>query len=121
MGSSRSSKPGTGRTPGSRTGSKTGKDTGLAGFPSRSVAVNAVWLELSLAAADLLAWTQSMLLDGELARAEPKALRYRLLQVAARLTRAQRRTFLPIDARWPWRHALAAAFARLQALPQLLT
>ena len=28
-----------------------------------------------------------------------------------------RRLFLRIDAGWPWRHALAAAFARLQALP----
>ena len=37
-----------------------------------------------------------------LARAEPKTLRYRLLHVAARLTRGQRRLWLRIDRHWPW-------------------
>jgi hypothetical protein len=32
---------------------------------------------------DLFAWTQHLLLDGELARAEPKTLRYGPLHVAA--------------------------------------
>jgi hypothetical protein len=32
-----------------------------------------------------MAWTQRLLLTGDLARAEPKRLRYRLLHVAARL------------------------------------
>ena len=98
-----------------------GKDTGIGRFPSRHYAINAVWLELSLAAADLLAWAQTTLLDGTLAKAEPKTLRYRLLHVAARLTRGQRRTYLRIDAHWPWRHALATAFSRLQALPLPIT
>ena len=41
-------------------------------------------------AIDLLAWTQTMLLhDGDLAKAEPKKLRYRLLHVAARITRVR--------------------------------
>ena len=68
-------------------------------------------------ACDLIAWAQTTLLDGDLARAEPRALCYKLLHAAARLTRAGRRLFLRIAAGWPWRHALAAAFARLQALP----
>jgi hypothetical protein len=55
---------------------------------------NAAWMETSMAAADLLAWTQTMLLDGELAKAEPKKLRYRLLHTAARITRGQRRIHL---------------------------
>jgi hypothetical protein len=42
-------------------------------------------------AVDLIAWTQQLLLHGLLAKAEPKTLRYRLLHVAARLTRGQRR------------------------------
>ncbi len=71
-----------------------GKDTGLGRFPSRHFAINAVWLELALTAADLLAWTQTMLLHGDLAACEPKTLRYRLLHVAARITRGQRRTWL---------------------------
>jgi hypothetical protein len=80
-----------------------------------------VWLELTLMACDLIAWTQTTLLEGDLARAEPRLLRYKLLHAAARLTRGQRRLFLRIDAGGPWRHALAAAFARLQALPRPAT
>ncbi len=40
-------------------------------------------LALVLIAQDLIAWTQRLALTGELARAEPKRLRYRLLHVAA--------------------------------------
>jgi hypothetical protein len=47
------------------------KDTGLGRFPSRTFAINAVWLELTLVAADLIAWTQTTLLTGDLAKAEP--------------------------------------------------
>lgn len=97
------------------------KDSGLNHPPSRQYAINEVWLELTLIACDLLAWTQTTLLDGALATAEPRLLRYKLLHVAARITRGQRRIFIRIDAGWPWRHALAAAYARLQALPQPLS
>jgi hypothetical protein len=97
-----------------------GKHTGLGRFPSRMFAINSVWLELALTACDMIAWTQTTLLHGELARCEPKTLRYRLLHVAARITRGQRRVFVRIAAHWPWRHELAAAFARLAALPQPL-
>jgi hypothetical protein len=76
------------------------------------------WLELSLAAIDLLAWARVLLLDGELASAEPKKLRYRLLHVAARLTSGGRRLRLRISATWPWRHELATVFHRLTALPR---
>jgi hypothetical protein len=92
------------------------KDTGLGRFPSRQANINAVWLELSLLACDLIAWTQAILLDGELANCEPKALRYRLLHVAGRITRGQRRLWLRIAEHWPWRFELAAAFARLATL-----
>ncbi|MEU9851649.1 IS1380 family transposase [Streptomyces sp. NPDC047985] len=98
-----------------------GKTTGLGRFPSRHFHVNQAWLELSLAAADLLAWTQTLLLDGELATAEPKKLRYRLLHTAARITRGGRRLRLRIAATWPWRHELINAFARLTALPRPAT
>jgi hypothetical protein len=68
-------------------------------------------------AVDLIAATQHLLLHGDLAKAEPKTLRYRLLHVAARLTRGQRRRWLRIDQHWPWARELAAAFARLATLP----
>ncbi|MFC5170662.1 IS1380 family transposase [Streptomyces mutomycini] len=97
---------------------RSGKATGFGRFPSRLFGVNAAWLELSLAAIDLMAWTRVLLLDGELATAEPKKLRYRILHVAARITRGGRRLRLRISATWPWRHELAAAFHRLAALPR---
>jgi hypothetical protein len=69
-------------------------------------------------AIDLLVFAQTLLLhDTPLARVEPQAMRYRLLHVAARLTRGQRRFWLRIDQHWPWAGPLAAAFARLTALP----
>jgi hypothetical protein len=61
------------------------KDTGLRNMPFRDFEHNRVWLMLVGIAHDLLVWTQRLLLTGELARAEPKRLRYRLLHVAARL------------------------------------
>jgi Flp pilus assembly protein TadD len=66
---------------------------------------------------DLLHWTQVLLLDGELARAEPKALRYRLLHVAARVVRHARRIVVRLQRTWPWATDLVAAFTRLRALP----
>jgi hypothetical protein len=93
------------------------KDTGLDHFPSRSFAINTAWLVVVMLAVDLVAWTQHLLLDGDLATAEPKTLRYRLLHVAARLTRGQRRLWLRIQRSWPWATQLATAFARLATLP----
>jgi hypothetical protein len=94
-----------------------GKATGLRNLPCRGYAQNKVWLELCLTAADLLTWTQALCLDGDLARCEPAALRYRLLHVAARLTRTGRTRHLKIDKDWPWATHLATAFARLRAAP----
>ena len=42
-------------------------------------------------AAILLAWLKLLALDGDLAKAEPKTLRYRVLHTAARLVRGGRR------------------------------
>jgi hypothetical protein len=93
------------------------KDTGLDHFPSRAFTINQAWLTAAMLAVDLIAWTQHLLLRGHLAKAEPKTLRYRLLHVAARLTRGQRRRWLRIQRTWPWARELAAAFARLITLP----
>ena len=41
----------------------------------------------------------------------------RLLHVAARLTRGQRRCWLRVQRSWPWAPELAAAFRRLAMLP----
>jgi hypothetical protein len=96
---------------------RTAKDTGLQHFPSRAFAINAAWLAVVMLAVDLIAWTQHLLLEGTLAKAEPKTLRYRLLHVAARLTRGQRRLWLRLQRCWPWARELADAFSRLRGLP----
>jgi hypothetical protein len=89
------------------------KDTGLANLPSASFAINAAWLSLVLMAGDLLAWMKGLCLDGALARAEPKRLRYTLLHTAGVLVRSARRTTLRIAEGWPWADELVRAFARL--------
>ena len=93
------------------------KQTGLENLPFREFNLNAVWLELSLIAQDLIAWTQRLCLTDELATCEPKALRYRLLHTAGRLSFHARRAVLRLPANWPWAAELTAAFARLRELP----
>ena len=93
------------------------KDTGLAKLPFKAFALNEVWLEIVLLAHDLIVWTQALLLDGELAKAEPKKLRYRLLHVAARLAFHGRRAKLRLQHDWAWAEQLLAAFQKLKALP----
>ena len=94
-----------------------GKATGLRNLPFDLWRRNAVWLELVLAAQDLLCWAQVLLLEGDLKVAEPKTLRYRLLHVAARVVRHARRLIVRLQASWPWATALVAAFTRLRVLP----
>ena len=93
------------------------KDTGLSKFPFKEFALNEVWLEIVMLAHDLLVWTQALALNGELAKAEPKRLRYRLLHVAARLAFSGRRGKLHLPATWPWTEALKTAFEKLETLP----
>ncbi|HEY1740945.1 MAG TPA: IS1380 family transposase [Acidimicrobiia bacterium] len=92
------------------------KDTGLANLPSASFAINTAWVQLVLIAHDLLAWTRQLCLDGELAHAEPKRLRYRLLHAAAIIACSGRRTHMRIAKNWPWTHELVTAFTRVHAL-----
>lgn len=63
---------------------------------------------------DVLTWTQTLLLEGELATVEPKNFRDRLLHAAARIC-------LRIAATWPWPHELTRVFTRLVALPRPVT
>jgi hypothetical protein len=92
------------------------KDTGLSKFPFKAFALNEVWLEIVLLAHDLIVWTQALTLDGELAMAEPKRLRYQLLHVAARLAFSSRRVKLHLQDTWPWTDQLLAAFQKLKTL-----
>jgi|SRR5689334_1305117 hypothetical protein len=97
---------------------RTGKDAGLGHFPSFGFGVNAAWLTAAMTGQILLAWLKLLALDGDLARAEPKTLRYRVLHAAARLVRGGRRRYLKIQASWPWAEAITTAWRRINALPQ---
>ena len=103
----------TATAPGLRTESTPPRPPGCATCRSTCSAATQVWLELVLAAQDLVCWAQALLLDGPLAVAEPKLLRYRLLHVAGRIVRHARRVILRLQATWPWAAELARAFTRL--------
>jgi hypothetical protein len=79
--------------------------------------MNKAWQAAALTAATLLAWLRLLALDGPLARAEPKTLRYRILHAAARLTRSGRQRRLNIQADWPWAADIVTAWHRISALP----
>jgi hypothetical protein len=93
------------------------KATGLTNLPSHSFAINHAWLQLVLCAHDLLAWCRRLALDGELATAEPKRLRYCLFHTAARIARSSRQTTCRLAANWPWTPDLVTAFNRVHRLP----
>ena len=95
------------------------KDTGCTNLPSADFQINQAWLTTSLIAHDLLIWCQRLCLDGDLARAEPKRLRYTLLHTAGIIARTGRRTRLRIAAGWPWATELVTAFDRCHQLRHL--
>jgi len=69
-----------------------------------------------LAAADLVTWTRLIGFIGHpgLARAEIATFRYRVLHVAARITRGARRTRLRLDATWRWAAQIATAWQNIR-------
>jgi hypothetical protein len=93
------------------------KDMGMANLPFRDVATNDSWFQLVLAAVDLVAWMANLCLDGDLAIAEPKRLRYALLHTAARVVRSARTLTVRFPRTWPWTDALVSAFRRLRTVP----
>jgi hypothetical protein len=91
------------------------KAAGLMNLPCRDSPENRVWLELVLAAADLVAWSKLLCFadQPDLARCEIDAYRYRILHIAGRVTTTGRRVTLRLDRSWAWAQTLARAFARL--------
>ncbi len=81
------------------------------------MAINQAWVTLVMLAQDLLAWTQHLYLDGDLAIAEPKRLRYCLLHAAGMIVHTGRQTKLRLADDCPWTDALIAAFDRLHHRP----
>jgi hypothetical protein len=93
------------------------KATGLRNLPCHRADANAAWLEIILAATDLVAWSKLIGFTDHpaLAACEIDTFRYRVLHVAARITRAARQTRLRIDATWRWATAISQAWQRLRA------
>lgn len=93
------------------------KATGLRNLPCRAWNENAAWLEVVLTAVDLVCWTKLICFADvvELARCEIATFRYRVLHVAARITRGARQVRLRIDKTWRWATQIARGFGRLRA------
>ena len=93
------------------------KATGLRNLPCRAFNENAAWLQVVLTAVDLVCWTKKIAFADvpELARCEIAAFRYRVLHVAARITRGARQIRLRIDKTWRWAAQIAEGFTRLRA------
>ena len=92
------------------------KATGLRNLPFHSFQANAAWLEIVMAATDLIAWTKLIGFtdDPDLAGCEIATFRYRALHVAARITRGARQLRLRIDATWRWAQAIATAWNHIR-------
>ncbi len=92
------------------------KATGLRNLPCQSFDANAAWLEIILAAADLVTWAKLIGFSeqAELATCEIATFRYRVLHTAARITRGARQLRLRIDATWRWAAQIATAWQRIR-------
>ena len=93
------------------------KASGLRNLPCRGREENSAWLEAVLAGADLVCWAKLICFSHapSLAHCEIAAFRYRVLHVAAQLTRSARRVCLKIDRTWRWATQIAEGFRRLRA------
>jgi hypothetical protein len=60
-----------------------------------------------------MAWLKVLALDGDLAKAEPKTLRYRFLHAADRLVRGGRRRILKIVGAWLWSDEIVTTWQRI--------
>ena len=76
----------------------------------------AAWLEIIMAATDLIAWTKLIGFTDhpDLARCEIETFRYRVLHIAARITRGARQLRLRIDSTWRWAAPIATAWRRIR-------
>ena len=94
------------------------KALGLDHFPSNDFETNAAWLIAVLIACDLTYWTPTFMPHwGQVAKAEPKKLRWALWHTSpGSVTTTGRRSTLHLDVTWPWATTLQKGFHRLHAL-----
>ena len=86
------------------------KACGARNLPSIDYGRNTAWLQLAALATSLTAWLRHLALDGDLAKASTKTLRFRLLSAPARLVTHARRRILKIPPGWEWSGDLATAW-----------
>jgi len=93
------------------------KATGMRNFPCHSFAANQAWLEIVMAAIDLIAWSKLLGFKTvpDLARCEVATFRYRVLHVAARIAHSGRQTRLRIDRTWRWAQQIEQAWHQIRA------
>ncbi len=89
------------------------KDSGLLRFPFSNLEANRTWLFVVAAAADLVRWFQLLCLDGALAAARPKTLRWSFFHAPGRLVRSARREIVRVLDGWPDAEALLSAYRRI--------
>ncbi len=92
------------------------KDSGLDRFPFVDLDANRARLAIVAFAADLVRWFQLVCLDGPLAIAEPKTLRWQLWHTPARLIRRARQQIVRIIDDWPTADALLHAYQHVALL-----
>ena len=92
------------------------KDSGLERFPFTAWEANQAWLQTVMWATDLATWFQLLCLDGPLARAKPKRLRWTFWHAPARIIRTARRDVVRILDGWPTAHDIIAAYRAIAAL-----
>ena len=81
---------------------RTWKATGATHQPSNEFAANQAWLNVTLIAQTLLAWTQLIGFTGHLATAEPATFRTKILHIAGQNATRARQHYLHLDRTWPW-------------------
>jgi hypothetical protein len=92
------------------------KDSGLCRFPFTDLDANRAWLATVCHADALGRWFQLLCLVGDLGRAEPKTLRWRLWHAPARLIHHARRDIVRILDGWPDAPAIVAAHTQIATL-----
>ncbi len=92
------------------------KDSGLERFPFTGFEANQAWLQTVMWAADLATWFQLLCLDGPLAKAKPRRLRWTFWHAPARIISTARRDVVRILDGWPTATEIVAAYRAIAAL-----
>jgi len=92
------------------------KACGAENLPSVDWDRNSAWLQPAALATSLNAWLRHLALHGDHARAQPKALRFRLLSAPARHVTHARRGILKIPPGWAHADDVVNAWDQLQTL-----